>query len=316
LFSVIAALPPVTTLALEARAAARSRAIHSSMTAALPPPSFWAEVHNIVLAWALFFGALAFVYAAKRTPSVSETSEPEDVGDQATAGPELEARPISEVRAVEEPSSGDGDSLPAVPNLPEAQASYKKGIELYGLGRCDEAIVRFDKALKLNPRLASAWAGKGLARTARREYQEAIRCYDESLRLDPRNPAVWHDKANTLCAIGRLESGLNCFNEALIIDPRDASAWNNKSICLASLGRHEEAISCSDKAIAVDPSYAVAWHAKAMIEERLGRIREAVVTYKSFIALAPVGDAAAVEKVRRHVSALEAGPQEGPKPAA
>jgi len=49
----------------------------------------------------------------------------------------------------------------------------------------------------------------------------------------------------------------------------------------------------------------VAWHAKGLVEERLGRIPEAVKAYKQFIAFASDRDAASVEKVRRHISALQ-----------
>ena len=285
--------------------------------AALPPPaSFWTEVHTIAVAWAIFFGVLAFVYATRKAPSVSETSEPEAVADQPPARPEPEARPLPEVRAIQPPTSSERESLPVVMTLPEAQALYKKGSELYAMGRGDEAMVRFDKALKLNPRLASAWAGKGHVLSARGEYQEAIRCYDEALRIDRRDAAVWHDKGSALCAVGWWEGALNCFNEALILDPRDERAWFNKGICLSNLGRHDEALPCCVKATQLDPSFAEAWQAQAIMQESLGWIQDAVAAYKQFIALVPPGDDATVERVRRHVSALEAGPQARPKPAA
>ncbi len=313
-FAVIAVLPPLTVLATKAGAVARVRAILSGSKSALPQPFLLgAEVHTLALAWAIFFGVMALIYATDTKPEAIEETEPEDFTDQAAAEPEPEVRAMPEVRAkpdvraTNEPA-GD-DSLPVVHSLPEAEARLKEGRELHTLGRYDEAVSHFDKALKLYPRLAGAWAGKGLASNALGQYEEGIRCYDESLRLDPRDPAVWHDKGNTLCAVGRLEGGLNCYNEALILDPRNAKAWNNKGICLASLGRPEEAVPCCDKAIALDPSYSRAWHAKAVIEERLGRVPDAVASYKRFIALATDRDAASAEKIRRHLDALEAGDQ-------
>ena len=114
-----------------------------------------------------------------------------------------------------------------------------------------------------------------------------------------------------LCELGKHEDAIRCLNMALEIKPAYAFAWNNKGICLASLGRAEEAVPCCDKAIAIDPAYAIAWHAKAMIEERRGRIQAAIAACKQFIALASDRDAASVEKIRRHLSALEAGPQAG-----
>ncbi len=315
-FAVVAVLPPIAMFETEAGTMARILTVFHIAKPGLPRPlSLGAEVYTLALAWALFFGVLALIYAIDPKPEAIDESEPEDLVDDVASEPEQEVRavpkvrPKPEVRPADEPKAAADDSLPVVHSLPEAQAWVKKGSELHTQGRYDEAIAHFDKALKLYPRLARAWAGKGLASNALGQYEEAIHCYDESLRLDPRDAAAWHDKANTLCAVGRLEGGLNCYNEALIIDPRNAKAWNNKGICLASLGRPEEAIPCCEKAIALDRSYATAWHAKAVIEERLGRIQDAVAAYKRFIALASDRDAASVEKIRRHLSALEAGPQ-------
>jgi tetratricopeptide (TPR) repeat protein len=312
-FAVVAVLQPIVMFATEAGTLARILAFLRISNPGLPPKLLLGtDVHNLALAWAVFFGILALVYATDTKPEAIEESEPEDLIDDVVAELEPEdravprARPEPEARAADEPNGAGDDALPVVHSLPEAHAWLKKGTELHTQGRYDEAIAHFDKALKLYPRLARAWAGKGLASNALGQYEEAIHCYDESLRLDPRDAAAWHDKANTLCAVGRLEGGLNCYNEALIIDPRNAKAWNNKGICLASLGRPEEAVPCCDRAIQIDPSYAIAWHAKAVIEERLGRIQDAVAAYRQFIVLASDRDAASVEKIRRHLSVLEA----------
>ncbi len=305
-FAAIAALPPIILLAIEGGAASRAWALVSGDEITLKSPVvFGISSDTIAWAWAIFFAVLALIYALDTRPEGRETSEPDAFGDYLPPDPESE----SEVRVAMTSGSPDegGDSLPAVPNVAEAQVWLKKGGELYAEGRYEEAISGFDKAIKLHPRLASAWAGRGLACNAMRQYQAAIRSYDESLRLDPRDAAVWHDKGNTLCAIGRLEGALNCFNEAIVIEPRDARAWNNKGICLASLGRPDEALPCCVKATQLDPAYAVAWHARAMIEERLVRVPDAVASYKQFIALTSASDAATVERIQRHVSVLEAG---------
>jgi len=309
-FVAIAALPPIILLAIEDGIASRAWALFSGDEITLKSPVvFGISSDTIAWAWAIFFMVLALIYAMDTGPEGLETSDPGAFGDYLPSESESESE--VQVTMTSGPPVEGGDSLPAVPNVEEAQAWLKKGSELYAQGRYEEAISSLDKAIKFHPRLASAWAGRGLACNAMRQYQEAIRCFDESLRIDRRNAAVWHDKGNTLCAIGRLEGALNCFNEAIVIDPREARAWNNKGICLASLGRPDEALPCCVKATQLDPAYAVAWHARAMIEERLVRISDAVASYKQFIALASASDAAAVERIQRHVSVLEAGAQTG-----
>jgi Flp pilus assembly protein TadD len=324
-FALIAALPPIVFLALEAGTVARIRALLSGVKTFDPQPFLIrTEADTVAWAWAIFFGVLALIFATDTEPEVRAESEPEVGDDYVTAEPEAEvhmesapkvssdqaaAAPRTQVRAESKPSVVSGDNLPVVPNMTEVEAWYSRGNRLYGMGRYEEAIRCFDRALRIYPRFARAWAARGVASNALGQYQDAIHAYDESLRLDSRDPAVWHDKGNSLCAIGRLEGALSCFNEALILDPRDARAWNNKGICLASLGRPEEAAPCCDKALKIDPSYAVAWRAKGIIEERLGRIPDAVAAYKQFIALASAQDPASAESVQRHLQGLEASVQ-------
>lgn len=301
MFAAIAALAPIILLAIESGTAARAWAVISGTKITLSAPTLFGLTSDTVAwAWAIFFGVLALVFATDIGPDVRAEDKPERIVDQAVP----DSEPIAFAKT--EPTDDGAGHLPIVPDMPEAQAWYDKGNELYGLGRYEEASSRFDKALRLNPRLAGAWAGKGLASNALGRYQDAVHCYDESLRLDPRDPAVWHDKGNTLCALGRLEGALNCFNEALILDSRDARAWHNKGVCLAGLGHPDEAIACYDKALAIDPSHAVVWRAKAMAEEHLGRIPQAMEAYKQFITLASEQDAKQVENAQRHVQVLEA----------
>ena len=45
----------------------------------------------------------------------------------------------------------------------DADAWYFKGFALNSLGKYDEAIKMFDKAIKIDPRDAAAWHNKGSA---------------------------------------------------------------------------------------------------------------------------------------------------------
>jgi len=298
---------------VESGTLARIRAIITGTNVAPPLPLlFIPGAANISLAWAIFFVALAVVYTRDAGTESDEQVEqrPFEKDSVAEREPEL-AMAAPRAEAEREPKGGDDVALPAVKNVAEAKALLDKGNELYTMGHYEQAVAHFDEAIRLHPRLAGAWAAKGLACSALGRDQEAIRCYDESLRINPRDAAVWDDKGNSLFALGRLEGALNCFNEALIVNPRDERAWYNMGICLANLGRPEEALARCNKATDLDPSFAAAWQAKALVLERLSRTRDAIAAYKQFISLASESDAASAEKVRQHVSELEAAMQRG-----
>jgi tetratricopeptide (TPR) repeat protein len=309
-FVAAALLPWLVTLTLESGAVAGILAILGAEDASRPLPVFTGS-SAIVWAWTIFFIALAFVCGTEKEPEVGGAAGPEAGSDCSIPETEPSLRPADHASDNQVPEL-EGYLLPEMQSLQKAHVWLADGTELYGRCHFDEANASFDRALELCPRLARAWAGKGLASNALGQFREAIRCYDESLRLDPRDPAVWHDKGNTLSAIGRLEGALNCFNEALILDPEDARAWNNKGGCLANLGRLDEAIACYDNALSLDPSYALAWYARGVVKERLGYLEDALRAYGQFLALGSDQDAATVEQVRQHVNALEAATQPEP----
>ena len=53
------------------------------------------------------------------------------------------------------------------------------------LGRYDEAIGCYDKALEIKPEYANAWNNKGIALGNLERSDEAIRCFDKALEIDP-----------------------------------------------------------------------------------------------------------------------------------
>ena len=55
----------------------------------------------------------------------------------------------------------------------------------------DKAIADFNEAIRLDSRLASAYAGRGDAWSANYEYDKAVVDYTEAIRLDPAEEAPW-----------------------------------------------------------------------------------------------------------------------------
>ena len=58
-----------------------------------------------------------------------------------------------------------------------------KGDALYFLGKYDEAIKCYDKAIEIDPNDADVWNNKGLALNSLGNNDEAKKCYDRSREL-------------------------------------------------------------------------------------------------------------------------------------
>lgn len=53
------------------------------------------------------------------------------------------------------------------------------------LGKLNESIESFDRAIGINPELASAWSNNGNFLMDLGRYNESIECYDRVIELDP-----------------------------------------------------------------------------------------------------------------------------------
>lgn len=147
-------------------------------------------------------------------------------------------------------------------------AWFKKGLALCMLGRSDEAISAYDRALEIKSSDAYVLHSKGLAlrklgrsaeaseilKRARNEwnsdgmelffferYADAIKFYDKALEIDPKFLCAWVNKGTALSKMGKYEEAIGAFNHAIEINPNNPQAWNRKGLALKKMGRKSEA---------------------------------------------------------------------------
>jgi tetratricopeptide (TPR) repeat protein/ribonuclease BN (tRNA processing enzyme) len=171
---------------------------------------------------------------------------------------------------------------------PDDESSwYNKGNALEDLGRYEEAIICYDRALEIKPDHELAWNNKGAALRHLGRYEEAIICYDRALEIKPDYMSSWYNKGNALVYLGRYEESIICYDRALEIKPDDELTWNNKGTALAHLGRHEEALVCYDRALEIKPDDELTWNNKGTALGKLGKHEEALVCYDRALEIKP-----------------------------
>lgn len=152
-----------------------------------------------------------------------------------------------------------------------ADAWLGRGNALAGLGKYNESLQAFDRAIELNSEIAPyAWTGKGDALLALGRYDEAIIAYDRALKLYPQFAdagiaQAQKGKGDSLTklgkskealavygtAVGASDKAIMAFNNATPLDkavsftfdpyPLDQTFWNNRGSILKALGRDAEA---------------------------------------------------------------------------
>ncbi len=235
-------------------------------------------------------GGEAMVEPRKRNPSITEELN------------SLVLKCLSEVREkrfssfgelkrelllIYESITGRKYEIEAEPESLTAADWNQKGVSLHSLGRYDEAVRCFDRALEMKPKDALIWNNRGLSLHKIGRYVEAIKCFDRALSLNPRYHSAWNNRGVSLRSLGRFEESIESLDRALDLDPIDASTWNNKGLTLQSMGRFAEAIKCHDKAIELDPGDAPAWNNKGVALFSLKKYDEAIECYRKSLDIDP-----------------------------
>ena len=169
----------------------------------------------------------------------------------------------------------------------EQETPFDRGYALRELGRYEEAIAAYDKALKIKPDYHLAWDGRGVALNELGRYEEAIAAYDKALKIKPDFHEAWNNRGVTLNKLGRYKEAIAAYDKAIEIKPDKYLAWHGRGNILEKLGRYKEAIAAYDKALEIKPDYHNARNGRGNILEALGRYKEAIAAYNKAIEIKP-----------------------------
>uniref|UniRef100_UPI0011788002 CHAT domain-containing protein n=1 Tax=Calothrix rhizosoleniae TaxID=888997 RepID=UPI0011788002 len=139
------------------------------------------------------------------------------------------------------------------------EAWYNRGLALGNLGKYEQAIVSWDKALEIKPDYHKAWYNRGLDLGNLGRYEQAIASWDKALEIKPDYHEAWCNRGLDLGNLGRYEQAIASFDKAVAIKPDLHLAWYNRGNALGNLGKYEPAIASYDKALAIKPDLHLAW---------------------------------------------------------
>jgi tetratricopeptide (TPR) repeat protein len=161
------------------------------------------------------------------------------------------------------------------------------GVQLANMGRTDEALVHYQKALELDPNYAETHYNLNLLLAKMGRTDEALAHYQKALELNP-NQAEAHDNLGLLFAdMGQPDKALVHYQRALEINPNYDKAHYNLGILLADMGRTDEALVHFQKALECNPHHAEAHSNLGLLCAKMGRTDEALAHYRKALELDP-----------------------------
>ena len=176
----------------------------------------------------------------------------------------------------------------------DADIRVHRGLALQQLGRRQEALDDFDRALALNPTSGLPLLYRANLLTDAGLFSQALESYDRLLQFAPRYDEGWFRRGAALWLMGRFEESLASYVRALDCNPSRFSAAFNIGTALLKLERYDQAFEAFERARALAPDHPYLLGAQAgavlgacdfaRFPELQNRVIEAVRDNKAVIA--------------------------------
>lgn len=180
--------------------------------------------------------------------------------------------------------------LGAAQTVPEVRALVREGTALHDAGRYDEAVAKYQQALKLEP--GSALATYELAMTYHRmgRNDDAARLCQELL-ANPKEALaeVYVTYGNVLDDQKKPKDAIRIYQQGLKQFPDEEMLYFNLGIAQSGQGRRDEAISSLQRAVRLRPQHASAHLYLGLLTAESGNRVPAILELARFLALEPQG---------------------------
>ena len=176
---------------------------------------------------------------------------------------EAKAREAAESKAVPKALGGD----------PRAQSRLAMEQAL-SLRR--EAINHYDRALKLFPEFALAYAYRGEVHYLAGNPSRAIKDCDQAVAISPEIISAYLVRGLARHKLGNFNQAIDDFNRVISIDPAHAQAYAERGNSQHKLGKLQDAIKDEDKAIELDPQLSSAYFNRGFFYHQIGNYDQAL----------------------------------------
>lgn len=155
-----------------------------------------------------------------------------------------------------------------------AEAHFNHGLALKNRGDLAEAIANYRRAIDIRPEYPEAFYNLGIAQKAIGDATGAIDSYRQAIRINPGYVKALHNLGNVLKTMGDFAGALECYTQVFRIQPNMAELNISLGDTLSELRRYDEAIDAFERALKIDPENLDAKGQLGATLMRVGKLEE------------------------------------------
>lgn len=193
-------------------------------------------------------------------------------------------------------------------NKLDAEKLVDEGIAYHDKGDYEGAILRYDKALKLDNDNLLALAEKAFSLLSSQRYEESIQYCQRAIETHPGEnglKTVYVTLGNATDALKKTDKSIEIYDEGIKQFPDYYQLYFNKGITLWYVKKDDNALLCFQKAAKLNPGHASSHNAIARLSINTGKRIPALLAYCRFLVLEPQSNRAKenLESVRKLLKA-------------
>lgn len=166
-------------------------------------------------------------------------------------------------------------------------AIVERAVRLGCLGKFDEALVEFDRAIELGRGGHRVHGLRGIALADQRRFAEAEAAFTAAIDRNPRNIDWWYDRAVARSYLGRFTETIEDAKQAIELDANYVDAYVVLGRGYAGLGQHEPALQNYDKAVELNPNKPDVYMERGLLHWFAGRYDKSLADANRLIELVP-----------------------------
>jgi len=170
-----------------------------------------------------------------------------------------------------------------IPNNNEAWLNYGK--YLFNQKLFKDSLKCFDKAVELKHDDADSYYNRGLVLSELQRYKDAVKSYEMAIVCKPDFAESYYNRGIVLSELQFFDEALASYKKAVEFKDNYAEAHNNLGFLLFKKKRLDGALASYDKAIKCKSDYPVAYYNRGVVFSELQRFKEALSSYDKAIEL-------------------------------
>ena len=149
----------------------------------------------------------------------------------------------------------------------------------------DLALADFNKAIQLNPNLATVYYNRGLVYEQQEKFDLALTDLSKAIELEPNNILAYNSRGLLYKKQEKFDFALADFNQVSQLNPNNILAYNSRGVLYLIQKQFDLALADFNQAIQLDPNYAEAYKNRGLLYKKQEQWDLALADYNKVLEI-------------------------------